>query len=118
MKISGLSTDQERVAFLTQEVGLELAEALHAIGRRSGCWPGNQRLTRQEQFNKMREYIGYGLTEQEARRVVVGIPSTSHRVARRRKPTSAKKPPNLDWMPAKQAYGEGSPGRSRRGLLK
>jgi hypothetical protein len=115
--IGELSADQQRFLFLTKQAGLEYEEALHAIGRRRGAWPKHQRLTRQEQLNKVREYVRYGLTEQEAQRVV-GLSLASSDRSYKSKSAQAKNVATLDWMPAKKAYNLPSPGRSKKGLLK
>lgn len=113
---SGLSADQQRVQFLTKQVGLEHEEALHAIGRRRGGWPKLRGLSRQEQSNKVQEYVGYGLTKIEAERIVgifIEASVVSHRP--RKKAANTASP---DWMPAKKVYDSPWPARSRKGLLK
>ena len=112
-----LSADQQRYVFLTKQAGLEHEEALHAIGRRQGAWPKHQRLSRQEQLNKALKYVEYGLTEQEAQRVV-GLSLDSSALLHKYNPAKAKKVATLDWMPAKKAYDQSWPARSKKGLLK
>lgn len=43
---------------------------MYALGRRTGGLPEYRRLSRQEQFNKIQELKGCGLTQEEAERVV------------------------------------------------
>jgi hypothetical protein len=80
-----LSPVQKRSQVLMRECGLEFEEAMYALGRRTGGLPEYRRMTRQEQFNKVQELIGCGLTQEEAERVV-GIFRTAVPVA--------VKPPN------------------------
>lgn len=65
-----LSPVQKRSQVLMRECGLEFEEAMYALGRRTGGLPEYRRLTRQEQFNKVQQLIGCGLTHEEAERVV------------------------------------------------
>lgn len=65
-----LSPVQKRSLVLLRECGLEFEEAMYALGRRTGGLPEYRRLTRQEQFNKVQELIGCGLTQEESERVV------------------------------------------------
>jgi hypothetical protein len=115
---SGLSPIQKRCQELTEKIGLDLAEALHALGRRRGPWPNHKVLTRREQIIKVQDYIRRGLTEIEAHRVV-GLPfhfpekppSPKRSVASRRTASS-------DWTPSQKAYNQPTPGRRKKGLLK
>ena len=67
---NSLSPPQKRYKELTAQCGLEYEEALYALGRRSGGLPEYRKLSRQAQFNKVQELVGYGLTREEAERVV------------------------------------------------
>ena len=114
----GLTEVQQRFMILTKQIGLEDEEALHALGRRRGCLPEYRKLTQQEQFNKVQEYISYGLTDQEARNIVgltIDPPAAPNGLKTR---AQRKNVPSLDWMPAKKAYNSKWPARSRKGLLK
>ncbi|HEY5909371.1 MAG TPA: hypothetical protein VJA21_02075 [Verrucomicrobiae bacterium] len=65
-----LSPVQKRCQVLIQECGLEFEEAMYALGSRTGELPEYRGLSRQEQFNKIQDLIGSGLTQEEAERVV------------------------------------------------
>lgn len=112
-----LSADQQRYLFLTKQAGLEYEEALYALGRRNGAHPKYRNLTWQEQSKTMQEFIGYGLTEQEAQRIL-GLSSDTSVLSHKSKSTRPKKVGSLDWMPAKKAYNSPWPARSHKGLLK
>lgn len=113
-----LSADQQRFQFLIKEAGLDFDEACYALGRHRGCLPEYRRLSFQEQLMKMQGYVDDGLTKEEAERIVLGSTSAPATGPRKAEPIPAKKIPTLDWMPAKKAMDQASPGRSRRGLLK
>lgn len=86
-QVPGLSPIQQRFKVLTQECGLDFDEALHAVGRRSGGLPDYRRLTRQEQFRKVQEFISNGLTQEEGERVVGSFRAD----AKRPKPRTGRK---------------------------
>ena len=70
-----LSPDQKRYKVLTIECGLDHEQALHALGRRKAGYPLYQKLSRQEQLNKVRDLVSQGLTLNEASRLV-GVPAS------------------------------------------
>jgi hypothetical protein len=94
-----LSPDQRRYQQLTTQCGLEFEEAMYALGRRTGGMPEYRRLSRLEQYSKVHELMGDGLTQEEAERVVGTFREARPVAARPPNSPGAPKHPLPKWTP-------------------